>query len=110
MVDLTFINLRISLRLDTDHDNSAALFCLKGGFEKAFREVAGCPLAECHGCAQSPSCAGHHAFGRMIATDPAAQKRYQKPSVPFIFSPPLLPDLPHKGLVVEMRLVLLGGA
>lgn len=110
MGDLIFVDLRLSLRLDTDLDNPYALFGLKGGFEKTFRKMTGCFLAECHGCAQTPDCAGHHAFGRTLATDPAALRRYQKPSVPFILSPPVLPDLPNCGSVVEMGLVLLGGA
>jgi CRISPR-associated endoribonuclease Cas6 len=109
-VDVTFVNLLVTLRLEAECRDSSALFAVRGDFEEALRRAAGC---RCDDRVSSPSaavCAFHHAFGRALTPDPAALKRFQKPSAPFVFTLPLLPAAPNRGREVTLGLTLTGTA
>jgi hypothetical protein len=55
------------------------------------------------------SCAWNLVFGQKLSTDPSALKRFQKPSLPFIFTFPSR-HLPDKPTEIECGLVVIGTA
>ncbi len=105
-MEFTFARLAVSLRLETESADPLLLFSLRSGFEPAFREAAGCG---CSGGDDCP-CPYHLTFARTLSPDPAAVRRFQKPSLPFVFDIPRLPSPPNRGAEVELGLTLLGDA
>ena len=103
-MDLNFVRLIFTLRLERDTEDRYALFGIKPYFEAAFQQTARCAgLAASH-C----RCPYHLDFSQHLSVDPAALKRYQKPSLPFVFQIPVLPKAPNRGSIVELGLVLTG--
>ena len=109
-MEFTFVKLVFTLRLEEDTANPLVLFGLRGGFEPAFREEVGCARADCADCPSAPACPYHRIFARALSSDPAALRRFQKPSLPFVFDIPRLPPSPNRGAVLELGLTLLGEA
>lgn len=76
---------------------------------ESFRLVAGCTEPECGPC-RIDDCPYEQTFSQSLSSDPAALKRYQKPSLPFVFDVPVLPPAPHRGKTVELGLTIAGSA
>lgn len=106
-MDLNFIQLIFTLKLEADTSNCYALFGMRPYFEEAFRQAASCGDDP---CARGGDCPWHQTFAQPLSADPAALRRYQKPSLPFVFRIPLLPPTPNRGSTVEIGLVLTGTA
>ncbi|HEX8960739.1 MAG TPA: CRISPR system precrRNA processing endoribonuclease RAMP protein Cas6 [Geobacteraceae bacterium] len=104
-MDLNFVRLIATLRLENDNVDRYVLFDLRPYFEEAFRQAAGCG-----GEGGSCDCSYHQAFSQPLSVDPAALKRYQKPSLPFAFSVSPLPEPPNRMATVELGLTLVGPA
>ncbi|HTG81842.1 MAG TPA: CRISPR system precrRNA processing endoribonuclease RAMP protein Cas6 [Geobacteraceae bacterium] len=104
-MNLNVIRLIATLRLEADIPDRYALFGIKPYFEDAFRQAAGC--GEGSG---SCTCPYHQLFSQPLSADPAALKRYQKPSLPFVFHIPTLPEQPNRQTIAELELVLVGPA
>lgn len=103
-MEFNLVRLVITVRLDTNIADPLALFGLNSCFAEAFRRVSGCrgPYdAECPHC---------RSFSQSLSTDPAAVRRHQKPSLPFVFSLPLLPSSPNLGGQTEIFLTIVGSA
>jgi hypothetical protein len=109
-MDLLLAKLIITLRLDADIADRYALFSLKNDFESNFHQAVCRSDGLCACCDVRQDCVYPATFSRELAADPAALKRYQKPSVPFVFQIPVLPDLAVKGSELELGLVLIGSA
>ncbi|WP_459815294.1 CRISPR system precrRNA processing endoribonuclease RAMP protein Cas6 [Geotalea toluenoxydans] len=107
---LTFTKIVITLRLQRDIRGRYAFFNLKNGFESVFRQNINCCQTSCYGCRSGEECCHPGIFSQSLSADPLALKRYQKPSLPFVFHIPLVPDLPNKGMTVEVEVVLIGSA
>ena len=108
-LDLNFVRLEFTLQLEQNGEDRYALFGIKSFFEEAFMQTVDCTRNV--GMSASPcQCPYHQTFSQSLTTDPAALKRYQKPSLPFIFQIPVLPCLPNRGSSVELGLVLTGRA
>ena len=108
-MDLNFVRLIFTLRLERNKEDRFFLFGIRPFFEDAFLQSAGCP-----GNVGLPSgpcqCPYHQTFSQFLSTDPAAVKRYQKPSLPFVFQIPVLPPFPNRDRSLELELVLTGKA
>ncbi|HEY6008333.1 MAG TPA: CRISPR system precrRNA processing endoribonuclease RAMP protein Cas6 [Geobacteraceae bacterium] len=109
-MEFTFIKLVIALRLEEDIADPLALFGLRSDFEPAFRDAVACTLPACTGCPSVADCPYQQNFARALSCDPAALRRFQKPSLPFVFDIPRLPLPPNRGVTVELGLTLLGTA
>src|SRR6266702_3192033 len=109
-VDLNFVQLIFTLRLEADISDRYALFAMKPYFEQSFRQAAGCGGGLTDPCTRENGCPYHLTFSQPLSADPAALKRYQKPSLPFVFQLPLRPEPPNEGDTVELGLVLTGSA
>lgn len=107
-MELNLAVIVLTLRLTQARDQWG-LFDLKKPFFDAFRSEACRSKGECDGCSIS-DCAFADDFGQQLSSDPAVIKRHQKPSLPFILHPPLLPTKALSGTRVELSLVLLGNA
>lgn len=103
-MDLNFVQLIFTLRLEADISDRYALFAMKPYFEEAFRQAAGCGGGPICGCPY------HLTFSQPLSVDPAALRRYQKPSLPFAFHIPLVSEPPNEGDTVELCLVITGSA
>ncbi len=109
-MDFVFAKLVFTVRLERDVDDIYSFFRLKSSFMKAFREAACTRDGRCEQCPDGACCSYSIAFSQNISEDSAAVKRHQKPSLPFVFHPPVLPSPPNEGLDVEVGLTLAGSA
>ena len=110
-MDVTFVRLLLTIRLEGACRAPSLFAAIKGGFEEALRRAAACRCDERGSTSSAANCAFHHAFGRALTPDPAALKRFQKPSAPFVFTlPQLSSPLPNRGQAVPLGLTLVGTA
>ncbi len=109
-MDLLLAKLIITLRLEANISDRHVLFSLKSDFESNFRQVVCRSDGLCACCDFRQDCVYPATFFRELAADPAALKRYQKPSVPFVFQIPILSEPAVKHSEVELGLVLIGSA
>jgi hypothetical protein len=109
-MDFLLAKLIVTLRLHAEVFDPYALFSLKGDFARSFRQAVCQADGLCASCERSSKCPCPATFSRELASDPAAVKRHQKPSVPFVFQIPVLPIPCAKGSEVEVCLVLVGSA
>ena len=109
-MDLNFVRLVFTLKLEKECIDPYALFDLRPHFQEAFRQVVGCCQPQCIPCSMGESCPYHLTFAQHLSADPAALKRYQKPSLPFLFDIPVLPEPPNRGCTIELLLTLTGPA
>ncbi len=108
-MDFTFTRLVCTLRLESDGTDLDPFLRLKGLYPELFRMEAGCRGPACPGC-RDGSCAWHRAFARELSSDPSAVKRFQKPSLPFVFELPPVPRSPNRGSELPVGLLLAGTA
>lgn len=109
-MDLLLAKLIITLRVHAEVFDPYALFALKGDFAQSFRQAVCQADGLCASCERSSKCPFPATFSRELASDPAAVKRHQKPSVPFVFQVPVLPKPAARGSEVELSLILVGSA
>lgn len=105
---LTFAKIAVSFQLQKNFPNRYFFFSMKSSFEAAFRTSIGCQPLNCGGCRLHTECIAGSIFSQELSSDPAAIKKYQKPSLPFAFQFPLIPDTPNKGAEVEVEIILMG--
>ncbi len=109
-MDFVFAKLVFTVRLEHDIDDIYSFFGIKSSFMKAFRGAACTRDGRCEQCPDGDYCSYSMAFSQNVSEDPAAVKRHQKPSLPFVFHPPVLPSAPNEGREVEIGLTLAGSA
>jgi hypothetical protein len=107
---LTFSKIILTLRLQKNIGSPYIFFNLHKQFEAAFRQTVNCGQPSCNGCRRDRVCPYSRVFAQSLAMDPSALKKYQKPSLPFVFHLPLLADLPNKGMSVALEIILIGPA
>ena len=105
-MDLDYVQLIFTLRLERNPTDRFVLFGIKPSFEKAFRE--GAVDVSTRGTSAREGI-WQQLFSQALSPDEAALKRFQKPALPFVFQLPVLQP-PNKGELVEIGLVLLGRA
>lgn len=109
-MDLLIAKLIVTLRADAEIGDPYTLFSLKSDFAQSFRKAACYADGRCESCRSAEKCPYHATFARELTSDTAALKRHQKPSLPFVFQPPVLPVPCTKGSCIELGLVLFGTA
>ena len=109
-MELHYVRLFFTFTLQADLDDPCALFACRCDFDAAFRKTLSCRRLDCSGCLAGASCPYPANFGQLIARDPEAVRRHQKPPLPFVFQFPLLPPVPNRGKTLECALTLLGSA
>jgi hypothetical protein len=109
-MDFNLINLVITVRTDEAFQLCQCLPLAGNGFADMCRKnICLWPARECGSCSRQTSCLWDLVFGQKLSTDPSAIRRFQKPSLPFMFSFPRLvfTDKPTK---IECGLVVIGTA
>ena len=109
-VDLNFVRLIFTLKLAAGSVDPYALFAMRPYFIESFRQTVDCGKPQCEPCPKAATCPYHQIFTQPLSVDPVALKRYQKPSLPFVFDIPVLPPTPAKGCTVELGLIITGSA
>ena len=109
-MELHYVRLFFSFTLNADLLDPYALFACRSDFDAAFRKSVSCRRLDCAGCLSSASCSYPANFGQIIARDPEAVRRHQKPPLPFVFQFPILPPAPNRGKTFECALTLMGSA
>jgi hypothetical protein len=107
---LHYVKLYFTFSLSSDVPDPYLLFSCRDDFDTAFRGALSCRRVDCRGCLTSASCRYPANFAQLIAKDPEAVKRHQKPPLPFVFQFPVLPPAPNRGRTLECALTLLGSA
>ncbi|HEX2770361.1 MAG TPA: CRISPR system precrRNA processing endoribonuclease RAMP protein Cas6 [Geobacteraceae bacterium] len=107
-MEFNFLKLVFTLTLEDDIDDPYLLFGIRTDFAEIFRRVTGCDRASCVKCLQAPDCSYQQIFSQAMHSDPSAIKRFQRPPLPFVFDPPLLPPVPNRGSRCEIGLTLVG--
>ena len=109
-VDLNFVRLIFTLKLAAGSSDPYALFAMRPHFIESFRQTVVCGHPVCEPCPKADTCPFHQSIAQPLSADPAALKRYQKPSLPFVFDiPVLLPNF-NRGCTVELGLTIVGSA
>jgi hypothetical protein len=110
-MDFNLIDLAITVRVDDVFQLSLALPLLGNSFAAACRKTA-ClhPEKSCDSCSRQKECIWNLVFGQHLTPDPSALKRFQKPSLPFMFTFPCPADLVEHVTEIECRLVVVGRA
>ena len=109
-MELHYVRLFFTFTLNADLADPCALFACRSAFDAAFRKTVSCRRLDCTGCLSLAGCPYPANFGQVIARDPEAVRRHQKPPLPFVFQFPLLPALPNRGRTIECALTLMGSA
>jgi hypothetical protein len=109
-VELHYVKLLVTFTLDSDVADSYLLFHCRSDFEAAFRSTLSCRRFDCAGCRETKRCPYPANFGQIMANDPEAVKRHQKPPLPFVLQFPVLPPLPNRGKTLKCALTLIGSA
>jgi hypothetical protein len=107
-VELHYVKIFFTFSLDEDLDNPYLLYACRSDFDTAFRRALSCRRLDCAGCAATASCPYPANFAQMVARDPDAVRRHQKPPLPFVFEFPALLPLPNGGASFECSLTLFG--
>ena len=109
-MDVNLVHLVLTLQLEMDHSRPYPFVAVRPFFSEAFRQAAGCTPPVCSGTRHHADCVFQKTFAQELSTDPDGVRRHQKPPLPFVFSFPPIPPLPHKGATVEVGLTLIGTA
>ncbi|WP_243372336.1 CRISPR system precrRNA processing endoribonuclease RAMP protein Cas6 [Geotalea sp. SG265] len=107
---LTFAKIILTLRLQKNVRSPYIFFNLKNRFDSAFRRSIDCGRSSCSGCRNGEDCLYDRILSQSLAVDPAALKRYQKPSFPFVFHFPIIHPSSNRGTSFELEMVLIGPA
>jgi hypothetical protein len=110
-LEFNFVHLRIHIATSTAVRLVPFLYASGPAFSAAFRRsVCRTNRTECSSCPELSACPFPGLFGQLLASDPSALKRYQKPPLPFIFSFPSLADIRQQDGDIPCELVLVGHA
>ncbi len=109
-MDFSFAQLLASVELQQEVSDPYALFGIRSAFMAAFRKAVCSEDGNCAGCSNRQDCAYPATFFQTVASEPAAVKRHQKPSLPFVFDLPIIQPLPNRGVALELGLTLAGVA
>jgi hypothetical protein len=109
-VELHYVKLLITFTLTSDLADPYLLFQCRSDFDEAFRATLSCRRSDCTGCREAKVCPYPANFGQLMANDPEAVKRHQKPPLPFVLQFPVLPPLPNRGMTLRCALMLIGSA
>ena len=109
-MDLNFVRMVFTLKLEKECIDPYALYHLRPHFQEAFRQAVNCCQPQCVRCSKGETCPYHLTFAQHLSVDPTAVRRYQKPSLPFLFDIPVLPEPPNRGCTVELLLTITGPA
>ncbi len=104
------MRLMFTLQLESEKADPYAFFDLRSHFMESFRQLAGCGEPRCGACVREFTCSYHQTFSQPLSADPAALRRYQKPSLPFAFDMPVLSPSAVAGEPVELGLTIAGSA
>ncbi|NJD90473.1 MAG: CRISPR system precrRNA processing endoribonuclease RAMP protein Cas6 [Geobacter sp.] len=108
-MDIPLINLVFTLESGGGRVKPQLLFAFRQSYQAAFRGAVGCLSAD-GSCSADSGCPCRYTFDQGLSTDPAAVRRFQKPSLPFAFRLPLLDQEMQPGDIAEFSLTLVGGA
>jgi hypothetical protein len=110
-MDFNLIDLVITVRTDDVFQLSLALPLLGNTFAAACRKTA-ClhPDKSCDSCSRQKECTWNLVFGQHLTSDPSALKRFQKPSLPFMFTFPCRGELSDNATEIVCSLVVVGQA
>lgn len=108
-MDIPLINLVFTLESRGGSVNPQLLFAFRKCFQTAFRGATGC-LSTDGSCSAGDDCPCRYTFDQGLSADPAALRRFQKPSLPFAFHLPLLDQDMQCADIAEFTLTLVGGA
>ena len=110
-MDFNLIDLVITVGADDVTQLCLGLPFLGNTFAAACRKSA-ClhPEKSCDSCSRQKGCSWNLVFGQHLSSDPSALKRFQKPSLPFIFTFPCRGDFTEPVTEVKCRLVVVGRA
>lgn len=105
------VNLAITVRSDEAARLCYRLPLLGREYAAACRNIS-CrwPERQCDSCPDQGICGWHLVFGQKLASDPEALRRHQKPPLPFVFSFPMLEDIPRARNEIVCGLVVIGQA
>lgn len=109
-MDLNFVRLIFTLKLAAGSADPYALFALRPHFIESFRQTVDCGQLQCELCPKAEACPYRQSIDQPLSADPAALKRYQKPSLPFVFDIPVLPPNSNRGGTMELGLIIAGSA
>jgi len=104
-----FVQIHLTLEHPGTRLPPHALFAIRQLFPAAFRRAVGC-LTKDGDCNGGPGCPCRTIFDQKLTSDPSALRRYQKPPLPFAFRIPLLTGNSLRGTLVDLSLVITGGA
>lgn len=110
-MNFNLVNLAITVRTDDAFQLCLCLPLLGNEFAAACRKDS-CrwPERVCDTCSRQESCAWNLVFGQRLSADPSAVRRFQKPSLPFVFTFPSSQELAASATEIECGLVLIGQA
>jgi CRISPR-associated endoribonuclease Cas6 len=109
-VDLNFVQLIFTVKLAAGNADPYALFAMRPYFIESFRQTVNCGQPQCEPCPEAATCPYNQILTQPLSADPAALKRYQKPSLPFVFDIPVLPPNSNRGSTMELGLIIAGSA
>jgi hypothetical protein len=109
-MDLVLARLLVTLRLTSPCCDPYVLFAMKGLFARAFSAAVCSGHGDCGSCPHGARCPYPFTFAQALAVDPLAVKRYQKPSLPFVFQIPVLAGQHLQGHDIKFGIVLVGQA
>jgi hypothetical protein len=110
-MEFNLVDIAITVRSGDAFQLCLRLPLLGKAFAAACRENSClCPESVCESCSRQDVCAWNHVFGQNLSSDLSAVKRFQKPSLPFVFTFPSRHDLAETASEIECRLVVVGRA
>jgi hypothetical protein len=109
-MEFNFVKLIFSFELQADLDDRFHFFAVRKDFAETFRKIAGCDGKADEQCKKWLDCPYEEIFSQELSSNPYAVKCFQKPPLPFVFNPPLLPPPPNRGFKAELGLNLAGRA
>ena len=109
-MDLLLTRLDFLLRLPPGHKPHQLLERLRKTFRDCFRAIVCRQPGGCDCCPDTHNCPYRLIFGQVLAADPEAVRRHQKPPLPFVFELRPVSWNQQKGVSFELGLVLVGSA
>lgn len=109
-MEFNYTKLFFTIELERDISDPYLFFGIRRDFTEIFRKTVGCRGFEDEKCPSAGECPYEELFSQEMNADPYVVKRFQKPPLPFVFDPPLLPSAPNRGIRVEIGLKLAGKA
>jgi hypothetical protein len=111
MIECNFIDLVLHIETN-NRAHLAVSLPLWGALYSELCRSASCPFPGrlCRSCSRSADCDWFRIFGQELSVDPEALRRHQKPPLPFVFSFPMLDDVPASPGIVACGLTIIGCA